>query len=413
MKAVAWFAIGVVMVGVGMCLDWSGSQILAGPKPESYWQMDDVKPGMKGYGRTVMHGTKVEDFSVEILGVLKNISPGRDMVLCRLSGLGLEKTGVIAGMSGSPVYINDKLLGAVSHAWAFGKEPIAGITPFCQMHGYVEAYERRDMADKEKPARVGRRAPRMIDGLTFDTATVVSGEWGVRSGEKQEGRDLRLASGPGSLGSPRDELWMVPLQLPIAAAGFTSHSLNFFRERCPESNMLPVQAGGTSAKIAEEEKNTPLQPGGPLAVALVTGDFDMSGLGTVTHIEGNRVYGWGHPFFGLGACEYPLKTGYVHTVYPAQSISFKMGSPLRTVGIINADVSTGIAGWLDRKPDMLPVAHDGHAGAKRDQQDVQRPDRSAAPVAGRARGHGADQFRGHGRTIARRANCRNAGDHRR
>jgi hypothetical protein len=88
---------------------------------------------------------------------------------------------------------------------------------------------------------------------------------------------------------------------------------------------------------------------------MITGDFDLSGIGTVTHIEGNRVYGWGHPFFGMGACEFPLMTGYIHTVYPRQTVSMKMGSPLRTVGVINADVSTGIAGWLGRRPDLIPV----------------------------------------------------------
>src|SRR5262249_800065 len=103
----------------------------AAPKPETYWQVDDVRAGMKGQGKTVMKGTKIETFDVEILGVMKNTSPGRDMVLARLSGLNLDKTGVIAGMSGSPVFIQGKLLGAVAYAWPYGKEPIAGITPFC------------------------------------------------------------------------------------------------------------------------------------------------------------------------------------------------------------------------------------------------------------------------------------------
>src|SRR5437660_10522502 len=116
-----------------------------------------------------------------------------------------------------------------------------------------------------------------------------------------------------------------------------------------------MQGGGAPAVVAEQEKNTTLQPGGPLAVALITGDFDLSGIGTVTHIEGNRVYGWGHPFMGLGTCEFPLMTGYVHTIYPRQSVSFKMGSPLRSVGVINADVSTCIAGWLERRPDLVPL----------------------------------------------------------
>src|SRR5262245_9653968 len=110
---------------------------LAGPNPGSYWQVEDIRPGMKGTGRTVIKGTKIDTFQAEILGVLRNTSPGRDLILCRLSGLNLDKTGVIAGMSGSPVYIQDKLLGAVAYAWPFGKEPIAGITPFSQMESYV------------------------------------------------------------------------------------------------------------------------------------------------------------------------------------------------------------------------------------------------------------------------------------
>src|SRR5207247_5448575 len=119
---------------------------------------------------TVMKGTKVENFDAEVLGVLKNTSPGRDMVLCRLSGLNLDKTGVIAGMSGSPVYINDRLLGAVAYAWPYGKEPIAGITPFSQMHGFVEAYERRDVAEQGQPARVGLLAHVLVNGQKYATA---------------------------------------------------------------------------------------------------------------------------------------------------------------------------------------------------------------------------------------------------
>jgi hypothetical protein len=308
----------------------------AGPDPEHYWQVDDVRAGMKGHGRTVMKGTKVETFEAEVLGVLKNTSPGRDMILCRLSGLNLEKTGVIAGMSGSPVYINGKLLGAVAYAWPFGKEPIAGITPFAQMHTYVESYERRDLVEKLGPTRVGLRKPLVIGGAAFDAVTV--------------SQDFDEAQPAGV-----DGLWMVPLRTPLVASGFTAHSLSLLRSRFKGNGWLPMQGGGAGSKIAAEEKDTPLEPGGPLAVALITGDFDLSGIGTVTHIEGNRVYGWGHPFFGLGGCEFPLMTGYIHTVYPRQTVSFKMGSPLRTVGVINADVSTGIAGWLERKTDLLPV----------------------------------------------------------
>jgi hypothetical protein len=314
----------------------AGGSAHGGPKPETYWQVDDVRAGMKGQGRTVMKGTKIETFDAEVLGVLKNTSPGRDMVVCRLSGLNLEKTGVVAGMSGSPVYIDGKLLGAVAYAWPYGKEPIAGITPFCQMQAFVQSYERRDLAEEGKPRRVGLAAPLTIDGSRYDAATVSQG-----------------FDAPDPAAS--DGLWMVPLRTPLAATGFSARSLALLRDCFRDTGLSPMQGGGASAKVAEEEKNTPLQPGSPLAVALVQGDFDLSGIGTVTHIEGNRVYGWGHPFMGTGTCDLPLMSGYIHTIYPRQSISFKMGSPLRAVGLINADTSTGIAGWLERKPDLVPV----------------------------------------------------------
>jgi hypothetical protein len=309
----------------------------ATPRQESYWEVEEVRAGMKGHGLTVMKGTKIERFDAEVLGVMKNTSPGRDLVLCRLSGLNLEKTGVIAGMSGSPVYIDGKLLGAVAYAWAFGKEPIAGVTPFCQMHGYVEAYERRDMVEQNQPTRIGLRTPLRVGEREFSAVTV-----------SNDFSDPEPTAADG--------LWMVPLRTPLCATGFTPHSLSLLRDKFRTSGMVPMQGGAVTARVAREAGDTALQPGGALSVALVTGDFDLSGIGTVTHIEGKRVYGWGHPFFGLGSCEFPLMTGYVHTIYPRQSISFKMGSPIKTVGVINADVSTCIAGWLDRQPDMLPLS---------------------------------------------------------
>jgi hypothetical protein len=335
-SALLWLAPGVLIPGLLGLVLWN-PPAAAGPKPDNYWRVADVRVGMKGQGRTVMKGTKIETFDAEVLGVLKNTSPGRDMILCRLSGLNLEKTGVIAGMSGSPVYIDGKLLGAVAYAWPFGKEPIAGVTPFCQMHGCVASYERRDLVRQARAKRIGLHQPLTVDGLKFRTVTVA--------------QDFDDEAKP----TLADGLWMVPLRTPLATTGFTAHSLRLFRSHCRSAGLVPMQGGAATGKVAEQEKNTPLQPGGPLSVALVTGDFDMSGIGTVTHIQGNRVYGWGHPFFGAGECEFPLMTGYIHTIYPRQSISFKMGSPLRTVGVINADVSTCIAGWLGRKPDMMPV----------------------------------------------------------
>jgi hypothetical protein len=318
----------------------SPGTLCAGPNPDPFWNVDELRPGMKGTGRTVVKGTKIEMFDAEILGVLKNTSPGRDMVLARLSGLNLEKTGVIAGMSGSPVVIEGRLVGAVAYSWQFGKEPIAGITPITQMRSYVEAFENRDRAEKE-PRRIGLLSPIKIDGRSYRTVAVSSA---FAPPEK-----LATAS------STDDELWMLPLQTPVAATGFTPHSLKLFREQYGQTGLMPVMGGATPARVANDEAAATIEPGSSLCLAMITGDFDMSGIGTTTYVEGDRVYGWGHPFMSLGTCDFPMLTGYVHTVYPRQTVSFKMGSPMRTVGIVNADVSTCIAGWLNRKPDMLPV----------------------------------------------------------
>src|SRR5262249_4194530 len=309
----------------------------AAPDPKSYWNVDDLRPGMKGYGLTVMKGTKIERFDAEVLGVLKNTAPGRDMVLCRLAGLDLERTGVIAGMSGSPIYIDEKLVGAVAYAWAYGKDPIAGITPFSQMREFVQSFERTELAKNSLPVKVGLREPLQIEGQVFDHVTI------------SQSFDEPI---PGLA----DNLWLMPLRTPLVTSGFTAHSLKLLGEVFPQRGLVPMQSGGASGKTLADAKNVPLENGGALVVALITGDFDMSGIGTVTHIEGKRVYGFGHPMLSLGGCDLPLMTGHVHADYPPWNVRFKMGTPLQTVGAITADVSTCIAGWVDKKPDMLPMS---------------------------------------------------------
>ncbi len=311
----------------------------AQPRPETYWSVDDVKAGMKGQGKSVVKGVKIETFDAEVLGVLRNINPGRDLILCRLSGMNLEKTGVIQGMSGSPIYIDGKLLGAVAYAWAFGKEPVAGVTPFVQMVEYAAAHERRELAEaKQKPKRLGLARPIFLDGREYTEATIVN--------------DHREPQ-PTSVG---DGLWLVPLKTPVMTSGMSARSLAILKDHFGPLGMIPVQGGALSANIPAAERDIKLAPGSALSVAMITGDFDMSGIGTVTHVEGKRVYGFGHPMMGLGACELPMMTGYTHTIMSRLTLSFKMGAPIRTVGVINADTSTCIAGWLDRTPDMLPLS---------------------------------------------------------
>ena len=149
---------------------------------------------------------------------------------------------------------------------------------------------------------------------------------------------------------------MTPIVTPLAASGFSPRALGLLADRLRPLGMAPMSGGAAPERIISEEGDRPLVPGSPLSIGMVTGDFDLSGIGTVTHVEGDRVYGFGHPMFSLGACELPMMTGYIHTVYPRASVSMKMGSPLKVVGVIDTDVSTSVAGRIGPKPDMLPLS---------------------------------------------------------
>jgi hypothetical protein len=310
------------------------------PDPKTYWDVKDVRPGMKGFGRTVMLGTKPEEFGAEVLGVMRDVSPGRDMILCRLTGCNLEHAGIIQGMSGSPIYIDGKLLGAVAFAWEFAKDPIAGVTPFQQMVQYVRSNDRRIAAEsKDSDPRAGFHAARWDPSVLTDE---LAGE-GKAAGSP-------VAVSGGALAGMR------PIATPMSASGFTPRALVFLGEQFQPIGLAPMAGGAAPERVIKEEGDKPLAPGSPLSIAMVTGDFDLSGIGTVTHVEGDRVYGFGHPMFSLGACQFPLMTGYIHTVYPRASVSMKMGSPLKVVGVLDTDVSTGVAGRIGPKPDMLPLS---------------------------------------------------------
>lgn len=332
-----------LVITVGLALAAGQCRVEAGePSPSTYWAVKDVKPGMKGTGQTVMVGTKLEPFEATVLGVMRDVNPGRDMILCRLSGCNLEHAGIIQGMSGSPIYIDGKLLGAVAYAWEFAKDPIAGVTPFSQMVEYVRANDRKIAAEAQDRAlaRTARLGLPAIWDRTPKAVALLGGEW----------------SRPATAGGMR------AIAMPMAASGFSPRALAGLDRDFGALGMAPAVTGGVHEEILEREGGKGFQPGSPMCVAMVTGDFDLSAIGTVTHVEGDRVYGFGHPMFGLGACEFPLMTGYIHTVYPRASVSMKMGSPLKIVGVLDTDVSTGISGRIGPVPDLMPMSVKVSAG---------------------------------------------------
>lgn len=337
----AWMLAAASMVCPATC----GAAARAGePDPKSYWNVRDLKPGMKGVGRTVMVGTRLEEFEVEVLGVLRDVSPGRDMILCRLSGCNLEHAGIIQGMSGSPIYIDGKLVGAVAFAWEFAKDPIAGVTPFSQMVEYVRAADRRIAAeDRARPGDETRTVS--LDASIWDRDAPLPAVEAPAAGSTAS---ATTNQGGGLAG-------MRPIATPLAASGFSPRALAFLDLRLGPLGMSAAPGGKALDDVIAREGDKPLVPGSPVSVAMVMGDFDISGIGTVTHVEGDRVYAFGHPMLGLGRCAFPMMTGYIHTVYPRASVSMKLGSPMKVVGVLDTDVSTAVSGRLGRVPDMMPM----------------------------------------------------------
>jgi hypothetical protein len=301
-----------------MIAGWAlGAAACAGDVP--CWKVDDVRAGMSGYGWTVVSGVAPARFEAKILGVLRDVAPGRDMIVARFSGLGLEKSGIAAGMSGSPVYIDDKLLGAVAYTWEFGVEPIGGVTPFCQM---------RELAD----------AGGLRDKLADSDVSFTPPFW-----PPDDDAPIR----PGRL---------LPIRTPLAVAGMSSTALRELSKNLEPWGLIPVQGGAANPDVKSAHAGVKIGPGSAVAVGLVTGDVAATAVGTVTAVDDGRVYAFGHPFLELGRCRLPLLSAYIHTVLPLQSASFKVGSSLERVGTVDADVSTGVAAELGGEAAFVPVS---------------------------------------------------------
>lgn len=297
---------------------------------EEFFPLDAVRPGMKGIGRTVFSGSTIETFEVEIVGVLANaVAPKHSMVMARLSGGPLANTGVIAGMSGSPVYIDGKLLGAIAYGFPFSKEPIAGITPAADMVAATSTTAARAAATKlgapvQDPSRQGLFDPVVFKAMLQERLTT--------SG---------VAAGPAT-----------PLALPLSFAGFEPAAFEAVRDLFSGAGFQPVMGGtasGTGAPLPE------LQPGSPIGVSLVEGDLDLSATGTVTFLQGDRVYAFGHPFYNLGPTQFPMKKAYVFGVFPSLYQSWKIAGARDLIGTLEQDRTTGVAGRLGPTPRMIPV----------------------------------------------------------
>ncbi len=315
-----------------------------------FMPVDEVRPGMKGIGKTVFQGTSIESFDAEILGVLKNFAPKQDMILARLTGGPLARTGVIAGMSGSPVYIDGRLIGAVAFSFPFATEPIAGIQPIHQMLSLLD----------QKPPSAPQRAQGQSGTLPAESPS------GFVYGQFQKlaaGTPLHQLLLPESLlgASPFTTSAGGPslsrIQTPLFVSGSSAAALQQFGPFFSALGFTPIQGGGGgSASNVPAANATKIEPGSSINVEMIRGDVSWSANGTVTHVEGNKVYAFGHPNLTAGPTDVPMSAGYVISLLPNLQSSFKLAVPMHVVGAFQQDRSTGISGTLGATSKMIPVS---------------------------------------------------------
>ncbi|HJQ70144.1 MAG TPA: SpoIVB peptidase S55 domain-containing protein [Blastocatellia bacterium] len=323
---------------------------LAGAAPASttktalaFMPLEEVRPGMKGHGFSVFQGTNPERFEVEILGILDGVpNPKQSLIIAKLGGPLVARTSVFAGMSGSPVYIDGKLVGAVAYSFPFSKEPIAGITPIKYM---IDIFERGDA----EPPRTSQRASfNTLMAAATASAPTLPAPFAAQVGARAATNGLL---------TPYVGQTIMPIATPVTFSGVPQAVLDMFADDLRKAGIQPIAGigGGSSLSPMAASNDQTLAPGTSVSVQLVRGDFTIDAAGTVTHRDGERIYAFGHPFLSSGQTSWPMAESSVVTVIPNVNNSFKLSAGGNLVGSISQDRSTGVYGQLGAKPRMIPV----------------------------------------------------------
>lgn len=322
--------------------------VLPLPATTPLMSVDEIRPGMVGVGRTVFEGTELAEFKVYILGVLRNVQgPKRNLILAKLEGGPLAETGVAQGMSGSPVYIDGRLIGAVSYSiGAFPKEAIAGITPIAEMKD-ATAMSRRSSTTAQ--ARI--ELPITREGLT----TALAASYAQLAPFASRPADVQSIGVPAAAGA-QFGVMLRPIATPLVLGGFEPATADFISTAFSAAGFAPVLSGGSGAQSPEvQNMKGALREGDAVGVSLLGGDLELGATGTITHIDGDKVYGFGHPFFNLGPAEFPLTRAYVYKMLPSLMASFKISALGEVIGTMQQDRATAIAGTLGKGPALIPM----------------------------------------------------------
>ncbi len=339
------------ILAVALLIPWE--KVPAQSAAGKFFPIDRVRPGLQGVGKTVFEGNTVEEFGVEILGVLPGRpGPKQNIIIARLVGPRLERTRIFAGMSGSPVYIDGQLLGAIAYAFPFATEPIAGITPIQDM---IEALDAEGAAPMPSP----RTKARVIPSAAADTAEAIS--WGqalrgfLPAEEIVLGLELETPMLPAL--RPLSGYRLVPIATPLLISGISAEALERSSSELERLGFFPIlgmSAGAAITPLAPITSET-LAPGKSVSVQLMRGDLSIEAIGTVTFRDGMKVYAFGHRLFNLGGVEMPLSEASTIAVVPSVMNSFKLGITEKLVGTLRQDRSAGVLGVLGQAPRMIPL----------------------------------------------------------
>jgi hypothetical protein len=283
--------------------------------------LSEVSPGMVGEARTVFQGTVPEPFKVRVVSILRNFMPKQDIILVRAEDPRLEASGIAAGMSGSPVYVDGKLMGAIAYGWSFAKEPLAGVTPIESM------LAERARPDRPPPDPYQARSPEPAP---------------------------REPSQPEPMVATASRLQ--PVAIPLSVSGASDASLAYLGEELQPFGLHPVRAGGAGEKTtAGTPSLKALIPGAAVGVALIQGDMTTTAMGTLTYTDGKQILAFGHPMMGIGVVNLPMVLGEIHAIIPSLASSLKMSSPIGEIGSITDDSKSGVIGTVGGHAGTVPV----------------------------------------------------------
>jgi len=338
-------------------------------KSDRYMHHSKLRRGMEGYGLTVMAGTELVRFKAVVVSVVTKWGPHQDVILARLSGQNLEHTGIIAGMSGSPVYFRDpddgkeKLVGAVAYGWQGQKDPLCGLQPITQMLAAGRIFSQMAPSGAGKSGGAGKAEGKAVSGAVDSPASGGAGALPVSGG-----LDGYLAAmlDPNktdfiSLCMPRrrdrrqSAPSLMPLATPLMVSGLSAAGLADATRRLEPLGIVPVASGGVNADLDKAIKCAKLVPGGGIAVPIVSGDADMAAIGTVTDVYKGRLLAFGHSFFAEGPTDLPMGPAYIHTVVAGLLRSFKLGASLEVQGTLRSDEAVAVSGEVGPKPRTIPM----------------------------------------------------------